>query len=80
MDESTLKSVSLAAADLESAEFQRDSAELELLDAIGEAVAVGADVETIAEAANLTRTEVVKAALTPAAETGDTESEPELLA
>lgn len=59
MNEDDVKNVRVAAADLESAEFQRDHASLDLDSRVAEAVEHGQSVKDIATAADMEPSEVV---------------------
>ncbi|MDJ0355028.1 hypothetical protein [Paenarthrobacter sp. PH39-S1] len=58
MSDDSLKQVRIAAADLETLEFERDAATMTLQDAVSEAVAHGGSVEAVAEASFLSVSEV----------------------
>lgn len=59
MNEDDVKNIRIAAADLESAEFERDHASLDLDSRVAEAVEHGQSVEDIARAADMEPSEVI---------------------
>ncbi|HET7414445.1 MAG TPA: hypothetical protein VFI97_01965 [Arthrobacter sp.] len=58
MNDQDMKKVRVAAADLESVEFERDHAAMDLDDAVNTAVGHGESVEDVARAANMDTQEV----------------------
>lgn len=60
MNEKDIKKVHIAAADLESAEFERDHAVMDLEEAVSTAVEHGEPIDDIAKAANLPPEEVTE--------------------
>lgn len=67
MNDEDMKNVRVAAADLETVEFERDHAAMELEEAVTTAVEHGEPVEDVAKAANLAPEEVAQV---PLADTG----------
>ncbi len=61
MPEDDVRKVRVAAADLESAEFARDHATLDLENSVAEAVEHGQNVEEIAQAADMEPSDVANA-------------------
>ncbi|GAB3526862.1 hypothetical protein [Arthrobacter monumenti] len=71
MNEDDVKNVWIAAADLESAEFERDHATLNLDSRVAEALEHGQSVEDIAKASGLEPSEIIAVADMSAEQTSE---------